>query len=73
MAGERIQIGAESPDVNVVYLLNSIDAQQCRCHILKPNIPGKTFEQDVPSLAKYARTRPKDHHTDQDSDHRVNP
>ncbi len=73
VAGKRVQIGAERPDVNVMHFLHALDAQHRSRHILQTNIAREPFQKNVPAFSQYARAGPKNHRADQDSDHGVNP
>src|SRR5437899_559454 len=73
VAGERVQVGAERPDVDVVDLLDAGDAQDGVGHFLEHHIPGQAFEQDVSGFFQDAVARPQHQHADGRADGGVHP
>src|SRR5437870_6116626 len=73
VAGERVQVGAERPDVNVVDLLDARDAQDGVGHFLEHHIPGQAFEQDVSGFFQDTVARPQHQHADGPADGGVHP
>ena len=52
VAGERVQVRAERPDVDIVNFLHSLDAKNGPGDILEADIPGQALEQDMAAFVE---------------------
>jgi hypothetical protein len=73
VAGKGLEIGAESPDVDVVNFLDAFDAQNRAGYFFELHAAGQTFEQDVGALAQDAVAGPQDHRADGEADGGIDP
>jgi len=73
VAGERVQIRAERPDVDVMHLHDTVNPQQGGGDFLEVNFPRQTLEENVAAFAQNSGAGPQDHRADAHSDHGIEP
>ena len=73
VAGERMRLRAEAPDMEVVHVEDTIDGGHGLANFAELQVAGRAFEQDIQRLANDAGRTPEDHRGDEDREHWVDP
>src|ERR1035438_9882505 len=73
VAGERMSIAADAPDVQIVDVVDSGDGANGGFDALQFHAARRAFEQDVEALADDADGRPEDHDADADGEGGIDP
>src|SRR5208337_5511936 len=73
MAGQRMSIATDAPDMQVVHLVYALDPANDFLDARQLHATGRALQQDIEALADDADRGPQDHDADPDGKGRIDP
>src|ERR1700722_1886070 len=73
VAGERVSLRADAPDVQIVNVVDAVDRTDGGCDTFQLQTAWRAFEQDIQSLTHDAVSRPQDQRSDRKGKRGVDP
>src|SRR5215510_6749343 len=73
VAGERVNLRADTPDVQVMHVPYPGNPGNLVCYLVHPEPTRHAFEKDVQGLANDAEGRPQNQSSDRKREHWINP